>query len=331
MIKQIVVNREYIIGIDEVGRGPLAGPVTVAGVLLSSSFDIQNFISCVQRAYNTKLSDSKGLKETERQIWNSAIKKLSINSVKLYNSHDIILNTINDPVHNATHDVMRDVVFEVLNTHPSYTPCFLKKTLKKQKTNFSKSKGTQNVEFQNRPLCLTSIKSMSPADIDTHGISTCITKLVNRVLKDLKKKLYAIEIQKIEHRIRLNYFKSNPKKPQKNLSSKKNTTHESTEGFQNIQERCHVFLDGGLHANDTYVHQSTHIKGDVLYSIISFASIIAKVHRDAYMKNLAKLYVEYGFETHKGYGTLIHRQKINRLGLTSVHRKNFCKNLSKPA
>jgi len=86
-----------------------------------------------------------------------------------------------------------------------------------------------------------------------------------------------------------------------------------------------IFLDGGIKAPDKFIHQKTIIKGDEKVSVISLASICAKVTRDRYMVRLSKKYPEYGFEIHKGYGTLMHRKNIKKYGITDVHRKSFLK------
>lgn len=84
-----------------------------------------------------------------------------------------------------------------------------------------------------------------------------------------------------------------------------------------------VLLDGSLYAPSEFLYQETIIKGDEKEPIISFASIIAKVSRDAYMKRLGILHPEYGFEVHKGYGTLAHRTAIKKFGPTIHHRRSF--------
>ena len=84
-----------------------------------------------------------------------------------------------------------------------------------------------------------------------------------------------------------------------------------------------IFLDGGLHAPKEYVNQETIIRGDELHPVISMASIMAKVTRDAVMTKYAKEYPEYGFEKHSGYGTKAHYEAIKKHGLTSIHRKTF--------
>ncbi|PKM87022.1 MAG: ribonuclease HII [Firmicutes bacterium HGW-Firmicutes-10] len=65
------------------------------------------------------------------------------------------------------------------------------------------------------------------------------------------------------------------------------------------------------------------IKGDSKSISIAAASIIAKVIRDTKMKHLDKIYPEYGFAKHKGYGTKAHTDAIQRYGITPIHRKSF--------
>jgi len=65
------------------------------------------------------------------------------------------------------------------------------------------------------------------------------------------------------------------------------------------------------------------IKGDGRSFSIAAASIIAKVTRDAIMKETANTYPEYGFEQHKGYGTLLHRNAIAKHGPCAIHRFSF--------
>ncbi|MGL4633292.1 MAG: ribonuclease HII, partial [Cetobacterium sp.] len=58
------------------------------------------------------------------------------------------------------------------------------------------------------------------------------------------------------------------------------------------------------------------------------ASIIAKVTRDRMMLEIAKLYPEYTFEKHKGYGTKAHREMILEKGpIDKIHRKSFLKKI----
>lgn len=65
------------------------------------------------------------------------------------------------------------------------------------------------------------------------------------------------------------------------------------------------------------------IKGDGRSLSIAAASICAKVARDAMMVSADKLYPEYGFATHKGYATEVHREALARLGPCPLHRRTF--------
>lgn len=65
------------------------------------------------------------------------------------------------------------------------------------------------------------------------------------------------------------------------------------------------------------------IGGDAKSQTIASASILAKVTRDKIMEAFAKIYPEYGFERHKGYGTEEHVEAIRKHGPSPIHRKSF--------
>ncbi len=65
------------------------------------------------------------------------------------------------------------------------------------------------------------------------------------------------------------------------------------------------------------------VKGDAKCLSIAGASILAKVTRDRIMIELARTCPGYGFERHKGYGTLEHKDAIARLGVSPHHRRSF--------
>jgi ribonuclease HII len=65
------------------------------------------------------------------------------------------------------------------------------------------------------------------------------------------------------------------------------------------------------------------VKGDTRSLSIASASILAKVTRDRIMEDYHRQYPQYGFDRHKGYGTELHRQQIERWGPCSIHRKTF--------
>lgn len=88
-----------------------------------------------------------------------------------------------------------------------------------------------------------------------------------------------------------------------------------------------VRLDGSLFAPIRYKQARTIVRGDELYPEIALASIVAKVTRDKKMTRLAEKYPGYGFDTHVGYGTREHRNRIRNNGPTHEHRLSFCKNI----
>jgi len=65
------------------------------------------------------------------------------------------------------------------------------------------------------------------------------------------------------------------------------------------------------------------IKGDSIYASIAAASILAKTHRDAFMRNLHNEFPHYKWITNKGYGTIEHRKAIIEYGMSPYHRKSF--------
>lgn len=77
------------------------------------------------------------------------------------------------------------------------------------------------------------------------------------------------------------------------------------------------------------VPQEAIIHGDALSYNIACASIIAKVYRDRKMVEYSKIYPEYGFEKHKGYGTKFHIEALKKYGACPLHRTTFIKNLLK--
>jgi len=93
--------------------------------------------------------------------------------------------------------------------------------------------------------------------------------------------------------------------------------------FQLASKPQYCLIDGkDIHADLKHCAQVV-IKGDQLFASIAAASILAKVHRDNLMLAYDDLYPEYGFASHKGYGTAYHAKMIHRFGLSPIHRKSF--------
>ncbi len=88
-----------------------------------------------------------------------------------------------------------------------------------------------------------------------------------------------------------------------------------------------VLVDGNrlpdLQFNETLIEGEAIIGGDDRVAAISAASIIAKTCRDEMMLELDRRYPEYEFARHKGYGTEIHRAKLQEFGPCPEHRRSF--------
>lgn len=84
-----------------------------------------------------------------------------------------------------------------------------------------------------------------------------------------------------------------------------------------------VLIDGNFVPELIQIPAKSVINGDSLSVSIAAASIVAKVHRDAYMEAMHQVYPIYQFNRHKGYGTQIHRDAIKIYGPCILHRKTF--------
>ena len=69
------------------------------------------------------------------------------------------------------------------------------------------------------------------------------------------------------------------------------------------------------------------IKGDATSASIAAASVLAKVARDRYMRELDEKYPQYQFSQHKGYGTKLHCEMLREYGASPVHRKTVLRKI----
>lgn len=84
-----------------------------------------------------------------------------------------------------------------------------------------------------------------------------------------------------------------------------------------------LLIDGNRFKPYFGIAHSCIIKGDGKYLSIAAASVLAKTYRDDYMKNLAKVYPQYAWDSNKGYPTKAHRAAIALHGATEHHRQSF--------
>ena len=83
-----------------------------------------------------------------------------------------------------------------------------------------------------------------------------------------------------------------------------------------------LLIDGNQKIDST-LNQWAIVKGDSRSLSIAAASVLAKVTRDRIMDSYHKLYPQYEFNRHKGYGTRLHRNLIQEHGPCPIHRSTF--------
>ncbi len=84
-----------------------------------------------------------------------------------------------------------------------------------------------------------------------------------------------------------------------------------------------VIIDGHINYLPSAPKVTAFVKADLFVPAVSAASIIAKVARDQYMRQMAQEYPGYGFEKHVGYGTRFHHEMLRLKGICDLHRRSF--------
>ena len=97
-------------------------------------------------------------------------------------------------------------------------------------------------------------------------------------------------------------------------------------GRMSEKQNPDLLLVDAVHIKDVDIQQVGIVKGDAKSVSIAAASILAKVTRDRFMVEMDKLYPEYGFASHKGYGSKSHIEAIKKHGASPIHRQTFIKN-----
>ena len=99
------------------------------------------------------------------------------------------------------------------------------------------------------------------------------------------------------------------------------------EAVANLKVKPDMALVDAVTIPDLGFKQVGIVKGDAKSVSIAAASIIAKVTRDRIMTDMDKIYPEYGFASHKGYGSAVHTDAIKKNGPCPIHRRTFIKNI----
>lgn len=101
--------------------------------------------------------------------------------------------------------------------------------------------------------------------------------------------------------------------------------------IENLELKPDIALIDAIDKLDVDIKLQGIIKGDQLSYSIACASILAKVSRDKYMKEQAKIYPNYNFDKHSGYGTKTHIEALKQYGPCDIHRKTFLSHFLSPS
>ncbi|MBA7553804.1 Ribonuclease HII [subsurface metagenome] len=91
----------------------------------------------------------------------------------------------------------------------------------------------------------------------------------------------------------------------------------------NMELKPDFLLIDAIELYDISTNYLSMIRGEEKSVSVAAASIIAKVYRDDIMIRFSERYPEYGFSSHKGYGTVFHRDMLQKYGPTKIHRYSY--------
>ncbi len=95
------------------------------------------------------------------------------------------------------------------------------------------------------------------------------------------------------------------------------------EAVSKLDPQPQILLNDAVHIPQISLRQLPIIGGDGKSLSIAAASVLAKVTRDRLMRDYDRIYPEYGFAAHKGYGTKAHIEALKKYGPSPIHRKTF--------
>lgn len=254
------MKKHFIIGIDEAGRWPWAGPVVAGGFMCPVDFDFSVFAPY--------LDDSKKMTEKEREEVFARIEKVMEANICRYHfayreAHDI--DTLG--IREANRQSMEEVLLWLLQYIDPDADISVY------------IDGCDNYQF----------------DVGTFEY----------VFAKKRKKSTKNEDDNFCHPVGISFSWMH-----------ENTVYSfSKDDF----ERDSSFL--GMTKQNNKISYCVH--GDALIPAISAASVVAKVTRDRMMCDFHEDFSEYGFDTHKGYGTRKHHDALINYGISPIHRKSY--------
>lgn len=299
---------EYVLGIDEAGRGCMAGPVAVSAVLLrANSVEKMPF----------SVDDSKKLTENKRRtIMSQLLEALSSDST----DYQCRCFEKNNAVTIHPCPIMSRGTQEVAPPAPSTSHAVGKR---------SRSKGSKNRKIEKQPSsskasCLPRVLGMATWLISSQQVDEI--NVSNASLEGMSAACHALVVNAKRAQIPLS--SSNTRifldgamlpwtflSPSEREKLRKKKTKKPAEE-QRIRGKHYPELD--------VFSPAPVVKGDQKLYCIAAASIVSKVVRDAYCDKIMDVkFPEYEFKQHKGYCTSLHKQLLEKLGPTPFHRRTF--------
>ncbi len=101
------------------------------------------------------------------------------------------------------------------------------------------------------------------------------------------------------------------------------TRRAMLEALEQLKPCADFVLIDAVQLKECRAPQRAIIGGDAISASIAAASVIAKTYRDALMRDYEKLYPQYGFARHVGYGTRQHYAALRAHGCCPIHRRSF--------
>jgi ribonuclease HII len=89
-----------------------------------------------------------------------------------------------------------------------------------------------------------------------------------------------------------------------------------------------LIIDGNKFTPYKEIEHTCFVKGDGRFASIAAASVLAKTHRDEYMREIDKEFPDYGWKRNMAYPTAAHREAIKKLGICKYHRVSFANGVS---
>ena len=304
-----------VIGIDEVGRGPLAGPVVACAAVLKSPDALLT------------LNDSKKLSRPKREAMFEQVKDAcACYAIASASVEEIDEMNILEADFLAMRRALQALGFPGLNETAPEIPIDAKGSLNNVIQNNAANNVIQNGAQRNEGSSDSSSNDVMLDPVACHpGLVPGSPLASNVIQNNAANNVIQNGAQRNEGSSdsSSNVIMLDPAACHPGLSLSRTSCGMPGSPLA-LNANILIAVDGNLKIHGVPAEkQMPIVKGDGRIASISAASILAKVFRDRYMDKLEELYPGYGFDKHAGYGTKAHLDAIRRQGFTPAHRKSF--------